>query len=126
MSARPTLRRTGATLAVVLAAGLPALPATAAPAGAPATAATEVTEEELVDLAYPGNAVTEPALVADEEERLSQVRTVASMIRWRGLDVTGPYRLSTGSTYTLVLTKRDAPYGIACAVFLNTSATPWP
>jgi hypothetical protein len=62
---------------------------------------------------YPGNLTTEPALVADEEERLSQVRTTASMVRWRGLDLSRPYRLATGSTYTLLLTKRDEPYGIA-------------
>ena len=62
---------------------------------------------------YPGNPATEPSLVADEEERLAQVSTVASMIRWRDLDVDGPYRLSTGSTYTLVLTKRDVPYTVA-------------
>jgi len=113
---------------VGLVGGLVGVPA-AAQAVVPRTGSTvtnvdpaPVDEEELTDgidgtpaLArpYPGNPATEPALVADEEERLSQVRTVASMIRWRNLDVEGPYRLNTGSTYTLVLTKRDVPYGLA-------------
>lgn len=90
-------------------------PGTGRDADAEADADDAADQDELTAAAgtYPGNPTSESALVADEEERLSQVRTVASMIRWRGLDVSGPYRLSTGSTYTLVLTKRDEQYGIA-------------
>ena len=120
---RRTAARAGAALALaILAAGTCVPGAVATEADGSQDAATdaspEATDGEPADelsgsVAYPGNPVTEPALVADEEERLNQVRTVASMIRWRSLDVEGAYRLSTGSTYTLVLTKRDAPYGIA-------------
>ncbi|WP_298459160.1 right-handed parallel beta-helix repeat-containing protein [uncultured Cellulomonas sp.] len=114
MSRRPRWTAVpGATLAVVLAGGLCLATPAAAEEADPDSTATDAVATDSVVQDYPGNVVTEPALVADEEERLSKVRTVASMIRWRGLDVGKPYRLSTGSTYTLVLTKRDEPYGIA-------------
>lgn len=111
---------TGAVaLGLLVPGSLPAWAAAAAPGqdpdGSPDTSAIDADLADDTALpagAYPGNAATEPSLVADEEERLAQVRTVASMIRWRDLDVDGPYRLSTGSTYTLVLTKRDVPYTI--------------
>ncbi len=114
----------GIVVALLLVQGLGlAAPSPAAAAQvAPSTAASDSENADDADptvqtgttsVDYPGNPTSEAALVADEEDRLSQVRTVASMIRWRGLDVTGPYRLSTGSTYTLVLTKRDQVYGIA-------------
>lgn len=124
---RRTLRRPAGTLLTLAVLGPVAL-GLAGPAAA--TASPEPTQGEagegavVTDLEpddesetpmadYDGNAASESALVADEEERLAQVRTVASMIRWRSVDVSGPYRLSTGSTYTLVLTKRDQPYGLA-------------
>lgn len=61
---------------------------------------------------YPGDPTTEAVLVADEDDRLDEVRTVSSMVRWRQLDMDAPYRLTNGSTYTLVLTKREAPYTV--------------
>ncbi|WP_309133875.1 right-handed parallel beta-helix repeat-containing protein [Cellulomonas sp.] len=61
---------------------------------------------------YPGDPTTEAVLVADEDDRLDEVRTVSSMVRWRQLDMTTPYRLTNGSTYTLVLTKREADYTV--------------
>ncbi|QTE29047.1 right-handed parallel beta-helix repeat-containing protein [Pengzhenrongella sicca] len=113
MSARRVRPARGLAAAALVGASLVA----AAVAGAGPAQASDLDladpEGSGVATEYPGNPRTEPSLVADEEERLSQVRTVASMIRWRGLDVDGSYRLSTGSTYTLVLTKRDAPYGVA-------------
>jgi hypothetical protein len=98
------------TLSLVLAGGL----GIAAPAAAVETdSERESAHDSAVAADYPGNMKTEPGLVADEEVRLAKVRTVASMIGWRNLNVTGPYRLSTGSTYTLVLTERGEPYGVA-------------
>lgn len=117
------VRRATATTAVaaalVLGVGAGARAAAEDPDPGPTHSDPSALDESLADDTaltagdYPGNAATEPSLVADEEERLAQVRTVASMIRWRDLDVDGPYRLSTGSTYTLVLTKREVPYTIA-------------
>ena len=114
----------GIVVALLLVQGLGlAAPSPAAAAQvAPSTAASDSENADDADptvqtgttsVDYPGNPTSEAALVADEEDRLSQVRTVASMIRWRGLDVTGPNRLSTGPTHTFVLTKRDQVYGIA-------------
>ncbi|GIG29383.1 right-handed parallel beta-helix repeat-containing protein [Cellulomonas marina] len=103
---RQTTRAVVATAALVVGALL-------SPAGPAHAHAGEAPDEVTSEVAYPGNTITEPALVADEEARLSEVRTVGSMIRWRDLDVPGPYRLSTGSTYTLVLAKREEPYTLA-------------
>ncbi|QCB94509.1 right-handed parallel beta-helix repeat-containing protein [Cellulomonas shaoxiangyii] len=100
----------------------PAGDASAATTSAPATAPTgaDTTDEldtEDVDASaggrpYPGDVTTEPVLVADEDDRLDEIRTVASMVRWRQLEMDAPYRLTSGSTYTLVLTKREAPYTV--------------
>jgi hypothetical protein len=62
---------------------------------------------------YPGNPESEAALVGDEDSRLVQVNTVDSLARWSSLSLNKPYRLATGSAYTLVLTPRTEPYRIA-------------
>lgn len=62
---------------------------------------------------YPGAPTTEAQLVIVEDERLQYIRTIASVARWGDISTDGPYRLSTGPTFTLVLTAREAPYTIA-------------
>jgi hypothetical protein len=59
---------------------------------------------------YTGNPATEASLVEREDERLVYVRTIASAARWRVEGLEGPYRLRTGSAYTLILPARKAAY----------------
>ncbi|RAY14539.1 right-handed parallel beta-helix repeat-containing protein [Actinomadura craniellae] len=62
------------------------------------------------------NAEHQAALVDAEDDRLMQVRAVAAIAPRGGLEAAQwrqPYRLNTGSAYTLVLTSRSAPYTIA-------------
>jgi Periplasmic copper-binding protein (NosD) len=53
------------------------------------------------------------ALVAAEDRRITQVRTVSSLARWQGRNWKTPYRLSMPSGYTLVLTPSARPYTLA-------------
>ncbi|GAA1799723.1 right-handed parallel beta-helix repeat-containing protein [Planosporangium flavigriseum] len=54
------------------------------------------------------------ALVNDEDRRLFQVRAVTAVAPIKGgVNWTKPYRLDTGSGYTLVLTQQSADYTIA-------------
>jgi hypothetical protein len=56
----------------------------------------------------------EAALVANEDDRLNQVRAVSAVAAMQGGTTwSKPYRLDTGSGYTLVLTQRSTPYQIA-------------
>ncbi|HEU4423031.1 MAG TPA: right-handed parallel beta-helix repeat-containing protein [Pilimelia sp.] len=59
------------------------------------------------------NAERQAALVAEEDRRLIQVRSVTAVAPMRGGNWTKPYRLDTGGGYTLVLTQRSNPYTIA-------------
>jgi nitrous oxidase accessory protein NosD len=59
---------------------------------------------------YPGNPDQEARLVQAEDERLAYVRAVAAVARWRVRGLTGPYRLRTGGTFTLVLPARGEAY----------------
>jgi hypothetical protein len=53
------------------------------------------------------------ALVAAEDRRLIEIRSVAAVAPLRGgTQYAKPYRLTTGSGYTLVLTSRSAPYTV--------------
>ena len=61
---------------------------------------------------YLGMPGLETKLVQVEDERLVYVRTVASAAQWSKMATDGPYRLKTGSTFTLVLTARAEPYTI--------------
>ncbi|WP_298515438.1 right-handed parallel beta-helix repeat-containing protein [uncultured Nocardioides sp.] len=63
-------------------------------------------------LSYPGDPDAESALVAAEDERLTEVRTVGSLASWTQNPLKSPYRLATGAAYTLVLTSRSQPYTI--------------
>lgn len=53
------------------------------------------------------------ALVAEEDRRLIQVRAVTAVAPLKGVAWSKPYRLDTGSGYTLVLTQRGEQYTIA-------------
>lgn len=61
-------------------------------------------------VAYPGDPDAEAALVAAEDRRLVEVRSIANGAQWTGASQWRPYRLETGTTYTLVLVEREAPY----------------
>jgi hypothetical protein len=52
------------------------------------------------------------AVVAAEDRRLTEIRTVTSLARWQGQNWKVPYRLGTSAGYTLVLTQRSAAYTI--------------
>ncbi|TFD52869.1 right-handed parallel beta-helix repeat-containing protein [Cryobacterium sp. Hh7] len=59
---------------------------------------------------YPGDPTAEALLVAAEDRRLIDVRAVSNAAEWTGVNQFKPYRLATGSSYTLVLTSREADY----------------
>ncbi|WUH89673.1 right-handed parallel beta-helix repeat-containing protein [Streptomyces sp. NBC_00433] len=61
----------------------------------------------------------EAALVAAEDHRLDQVRAVVAVAALKGGRWTQPYRLDTGSGYTLVLTQRSTPYGVSDLIRLS-------
>jgi hypothetical protein len=68
--------------------------------------------------AYPGDAELESRLVQLESQRLVYVRTVASTAHWNPAIAAGPFRVQTGSGYTLVLPARQDPYTLADLVAL--------
>ncbi|MGW1785682.1 right-handed parallel beta-helix repeat-containing protein [Streptomyces sp. NPDC002143] len=59
------------------------------------------------------DAENETALVAAEDHRLDQVRAVAAVAPLKGGQWKAPYRLDTGSGYTLVLTQRSNAYTVS-------------
>jgi parallel beta-helix repeat protein len=59
------------------------------------------------------DAELQAAVVAAEDRRITEVRTVTALARWRGENWKTPYRLGTEGGYTLVLTPRSTPYTIA-------------
>ncbi len=77
------------------------------------TVAGEAKDDKTIDrLPYPGDPEAEAAYVADEDRRLVEVRTVDSLARWSKTSLNSPYRIATGSAYTLVLTPRREVYTI--------------
>jgi hypothetical protein len=73
----------------------------------------EAKDDKTIDrLPYPGDPEAEAAYVADEDRRLVEVRTVDSLARWSKTSLNSPYRIATGSAYTLVLTPRREVYTI--------------
>ncbi|MFD9390191.1 right-handed parallel beta-helix repeat-containing protein [Streptomyces sp. NPDC060000] len=91
--------------AVVLALAAGALLASAS--GAPAADADDKPQVNATD------AENETALVAAEDHRLDQVRAVAAVAPLKGGQWKAPYRLDTGSGYTLVLTQRSNAYTVS-------------
>jgi parallel beta-helix repeat protein len=100
--------------------GVPVATASAPSAHAPETLpmapTTDTTGDQVADVTdgsnYKGNPETEAALVAGEDKRLVQVRTVASIARWTGVSTSLPYRVASSTSYTLVLPARDKEYTI--------------
>lgn len=83
------------------------------PDGVQPTTPGESKDEKTIDrLPYPGDPEAEAAYVADEDRRLVEVRTVDSLARWSKTSLNSPYRIATGSAYTLVLTPRREVYTI--------------
>jgi hypothetical protein len=64
-------------------------------------------------LSYPGDPESEAGYVAAEDDRLVEVRTVDSLAQFTESSLNVPYRLATGSAYTLVLTPRSEAYTVA-------------
>lgn len=116
-------RHAGPRLATaVLLAVLPALPAhaenPAPPAGVAVVAGVDLpgggdeSDPELTGdrRRYAGDPDKEAAIVTSEDARLMEARTVASLSNWTDKPLRTPYRLTTGGSYTLVLTARRAAY----------------
>lgn len=62
---------------------------------------------------YGGSPEKESALVAQEDQRLTQVRSFAAGARWSKQPMVFPYQVVSGNQRTLVLTERKAPYTAA-------------
>lgn len=75
-------------------------------AALPARAA-ETASEPSVSL---DDANQQAGILASEDRRLTEVRTIASLARWQSQDWKTPYRLGMTSGYTLVLPPRSDPY----------------
>lgn len=83
------------------------------PSSGAGAAAVEVDEESVVGRSpYPGSPQEEAVLVAEEDTRLLEVRTLGSLSRFNTTQLKAPYRLVTGASYTLVLPERVEPYRI--------------
>jgi hypothetical protein len=109
-TSRRALGRAGAVLvagALALGGAL-ALPGTASAATTTSTSTTA----PVTGRPYAGSPNKEAKLVAAEDQRIYNVRALASAARWSGLSVDKPYRLSTGSSYTLVLVARGSAYTV--------------
>jgi parallel beta-helix repeat protein len=75
--------------------------------GAPAVHA-----QEGGDVVDPDDAQMQASLLAVEDRRIIEIRTVTSLARWQGEAWNTPYRLGMPTGFTLVLTPRSAPYTI--------------
>ncbi|MGD9700936.1 MAG: right-handed parallel beta-helix repeat-containing protein [Acidimicrobiia bacterium] len=58
------------------------------------------------------DAELQAAVLAAEDRRLTEIRTVTSLARWQGRNWKTPYRLGSAGGYTLVLTPRADAYTI--------------
>jgi hypothetical protein len=103
----PAARRAAALAALLSLAGALMLGLPAAAGAAPAGSAKDDGQTTQAD------SENEAALVAAEDHRLDQVRAVVAVAALKGKRWTQPYRLDTGSGYTLVLTQRRQPYGVS-------------
>lgn len=104
---KPVRRSGGRSLVLALVAALAGAVLLAAPASADDDAAAP---EEGGGIAYAGDPAKESALVAAEDARLTEVRTVDTLANMSKSPLKTPYRLATGSGYTLVLAARSQPY----------------
>ncbi|WAH97265.1 right-handed parallel beta-helix repeat-containing protein [Arthrobacter sp. MMS18-M83] len=93
------------------AAGITGEPAPLSSSVAPATVVTP-SDTATGTRSYPGDARNEPLLVGAEDQRLIRVRAAAVAARMRGEKLVSPYEVAIGSSRTLVLTARPAPYTV--------------
>jgi nitrous oxidase accessory protein NosD len=77
--------------------------------GAPAVHAQDADDSGVVDAE---DAQRQASLLAVEDRRIIEIRTVTSLARWQGEAWNTPYRLGMPTGFTLVLTPRSAPYTI--------------
>ena len=100
----------GAVLGLAAVVGLPTV-AMATPTPAPSPAANQETDGTVTGgAAYPGDPKSEALLTQAEETRLISVRSIVNQADITGASSSGPYRLVTGKTYTLVLPARPSAY----------------
>jgi parallel beta-helix repeat protein len=100
----------GAVVAIAVLGGMIAAPAAMAASGTPAPVNTKVPVPPAISQA---NANSEAAVVAAEDARITQIRAVIGAARTKGSEWQSPFRLATGTGYTLVLTARTAPYTVS-------------
>jgi parallel beta-helix repeat protein len=93
---------------------------TAAPGAMAASGSTGTAPPASTDTTIPtpptisqADADGEAAIVAAEDRRIIQIRAVISAQRSKGDEQQSPFRLSTGTGYTLILTARTAPYTLS-------------
>lgn len=103
---------TGMLLAVSALVAVGVAPAASAPTAALPAAAEAGRQPVSTEHAYPGDAKAESALVAAEERRLIDVRSLMSIATRLDLSNGRPYRLDVGAIPTLVLPEREAPYSM--------------
>ena len=120
------LRRLSAVLVATTVAGGAVLAGAASASGAPTepdpststSSATSTLPAEPVAgrvdaggvASYGGDPEAEALVSATEDRRLIEVRAIANAADWSGVAHYKPYRLATGTLYTLVLVEREAPY----------------
>jgi parallel beta-helix repeat protein len=105
----PGLTALGA-LAIVCVIG--AAPAAASTGRAPTSPAPAVSISN-------ADAGREAQLVATEDRRLQDLRTISTLARWQSRAQRAPYRVGTPAGYTLVLTARSEPYVLSDLVTLE-------
>jgi parallel beta-helix repeat protein len=102
-------RVVGGALTALVVAAL-AGPASGVAAADPTDSTTPVAAAPILDAT---TAAKESAVLAAEDRRLSQLRSIVAVAPLHGAAWKAPYRLGTASGYTLVLTARKAVYTIA-------------
>ena len=93
----------------------PVSPTTSPQPGPPTDALPDTTDDDggaSGRRPYPGDPQLESGLVADEDRRLVQARSIDALGRWGDLNLQTPYRLASGAAYTLILTQRRHPYTV--------------
>lgn len=95
---------------IILFVGTAGVVAVRADGGTSTTTKASARPAELVSIGVK-DADSESALVASEDTRLQDVRTISTLARWQNRAQKTPYRLSTAGGYTLVLTPRSSAYG---------------
>ncbi|MEO5920793.1 MAG: hypothetical protein ABIQ01_06590, partial [Pseudolysinimonas sp.] len=109
------MRFLSASIAATLGLGLVAAGATASSA-APGTpdsssgAASLLDDTPVAGDGYPGDPDAEATLVASEVRRVIDLESMIGTARQLGLSQSKPYRLAVGTTPSLVLVARGAPY----------------